>query len=388
MGYVHVEIDTCQSPRKAGGLCGDVVSFERTARGTTLICSDGIGSGIRANIAATMTVSRLEELLRRGYSLREAVAGLAGTMARAKEEDLPYACFSVARINTDGEATVLFYEMPPAIFVSTRRFATVLPRRPLVLDSAMVHESSCYVEAGEALMVVSDGITQAGLGSAELHDGWGVEGVCRYVNTKLSAGLPAERLPASVHFEAQKLSEEPGGAVHGDDCTVALARCRPGRTVNILTGPPGQRKEDGAVVRRFAELEGAKVVCGGTTAKIVARHTHQRVTVRQDVSSLIAPPDYELRGVDLASEGAVTLNQAFNILDEDPSRYEKATGVTRLCELLRAADRVLFIVGRTQNVGHDDISFRQRGILPRETIVPLLAEKLQKAGKLVTVEYV
>ena len=119
-----------------------------------------------------------------------------------------------------------------------------------------------------------------------------------------------------------------------------LARCRPGCTVNVLTGPPADRQADGAVVRRFMELEGQKVVCGGTTAKIVGRQTRQPVSVREDANSLIAPPDYVLKGVDLATEGAVTLNQAYNILDEDPSRYEKSTGVSRLCEMLRAADRV------------------------------------------------
>ncbi|GMU20530.1 MAG: hypothetical protein AMXMBFR13_06270 [Phycisphaerae bacterium] len=387
MGYVHVEISTSQSPRRPGGLCGDVVTFERTTRGTTVICCDGIGHGIKANIAATMTVSRLEELLRRSYSLREAVAGVAGTLTQAKEKELPYACFSLARINTEGEATVLSYESPPAILISGRRFASVLPRRPLLLDAAWVHESSCYVEGGEGLVLVSDGITQAGLGT-QLRDGWGIEGVCRCISHGLATGTALERLPTALHMEAQRIDNAPANGTRGDDCTVVLAHCRPGRMVNVLTGPPGGKESDAAVVRRFMALEGRKIVCGGTTAKIVGQQTHQRVAVRQEVNSLIAPPDYVLRGVDLATEGAVTLNQAFNIFDEDPTRYEKCTGVSRLCEMLREADRVAFMVGRTQNVGHDDISFRQRGILQRETIVPLLAEKLQRAGKLVTVEWV
>jgi len=367
-------------------LCGDVVSWERTVRGTTIICCDGIGSGIRANVAATMTVSRLHELLRRDYSLREAMAGVAGTMAGIRGSDLPYACFTIARIANDGETTVLSYEMPPAIVISAKKFATVLPHRTLLLDNALVHESDCYVEPGEALMLVSDGVTQAGLG-AGYAEGWGIEGACRYINGKLSTGLPLDKLSASVHFQAQNLSEEPGRLAQGDDCTVLLARCRQGRIVNVLTGPPADEEDDGAVVRRFMSLEGRKVVCGGTTAKIVARHTHTSVAVRQEASSLIAPPDYVLKDVDLATEGAVTLNQAYNIIDEDPGKYEKATGVSRLCELLREADRVLFLVGRKRNADHDNIAFRQRGILHRENIVPLLAEKLRRAGKLVTVEY-
>lgn len=387
MGYVHVEIGSCQSSKRSGDLCGDVVAWERTTRGTSVVLSDGIGSGIKANLAATMTVSRIHELLRREWSLREAVASVAGTMDTAKQSDLPYACFAAVRIKTDGEATILTYEMPQAIFVSNKRFATVLPRRPLVLDGAIVNETSCYIESGEALLLVSDGITQAGLGRG-LRTGWGIEGVCRYVNSRLTAGLPVAQLAASVHHEAHVVSDDVGRSVRGDDCTVVMAMCRPGKSVNVLTGPPSRTDEDAALVRRFMQMEGQKVVCGGTTARLVARHTGQRIDVRQEGTSMIAPPDYLLAGVDLATEGAVTLNQAYNILEEDPARYEEASGVSRLCELLRATDRVSFIVGKTNEASRDDIAFRQRGILPRETIVPLISEKLQKAGKLVTVEYV
>ncbi|MDX9976249.1 MAG: hypothetical protein RBU21_24955, partial [FCB group bacterium] len=87
------------------------------------------------------------------------------------------------------------------------------------------------------------------------------------------------------------------------------------------------------------------------------------------------------------TEGAVTLNQVFNILEEDDSRYEPKSGVSNLARLLKDADRVEFLVGRAPNLAGEDIAFRQQGILPRTTIVPLLAEKLQSAGKLVIVRY-
>ncbi|HPB56794.1 MAG TPA: hypothetical protein PLB68_12615, partial [Candidatus Aminicenantes bacterium] len=57
--------------------------------------------------------------------------------------------------------------------------------------------------------------------------------------------------------------------------------------------------------------------------------------------------------------------------------------VSRLCNLLREADRIYFWVGGSRNVAHGDLSFLQRGILPRQTILPLLAEKLRNQGKLV-----
>lgn len=381
--YLHLDITDCQTPKRTGDVCGDAWSCLRTERSTTVVCCDGIGSGIKANIAATMTIARLEELLRRDYSVREAVAAVAGTMNRAKLSDLPYTAFAVARVLNDGEATVLTYEMPGPVLVG-RRLATVLPQRTLTLDRTLINESCCYLEPGDALVLASDGISQAGIG-VSLREGWETQGLCRFINDRIHAGTSLNTLPRLAVHEAQRLSRDPRGLMHGDDCTVLLCQCRAGNVVNILSGPPRLKTDDAAVARAFVQLEGKKIVCGGTTAKVISQQLKRRLAVGSD-TSMVAPPDYRLDGIDLATEGAVTLNQAYNILDSDPSQYERNTGVTRLCEMLREADYVRFIVGSAQNDGHGDIAFRQRGILHRDAIVPLLADKLRAQGKLVTTE--
>lgn len=386
MGYVHVEVTTSQGSRKAGDVCGDAIACERTARGTTLVCCDGIGHGIRANIAATMCIARLLELFRQDFSLREAVASVTRTMAGAKESGLAYAAFSVARILSDGEATVLTYEAPGAVYVS-RNLVTVLSQRTLTMGRVLVGESNCYIEPGEGLILISDGVSQAGLGTS-LRDGWGLDGLCRFANDRLAEGMDLRLLPEAIRAETARLSLDPTGLTQGDDYTVLLAACRLGNTVNILTGPPAEKDQDPAVVREFMLLEGAKVVCGGTTAQVIARHIAKRLEMRQDLVSTVAPPECFIEGIDLTTEGAVTLNQVYNILDEDPGKYEADTAVTKLCDMLIAADRVRFMVGKSNKQTYEDICFRQRGLLPREKIVPLLADYLRKQGKLVTLDYI
>jgi len=131
-----------------------------------------------------------------------------------------------------------------------------------------------------------------------------------------------------------------------------------------------------------------KVVCGATTAAIVARHLGRKLDIEQDPRSLVAPPRYSIAGIDLVTEGAVTLNQVYNVLDESPERHEEDSGVADLCGLLWATDRVNLTVGVAANPANGALSFRQQGILPRATIVPLLRQKLEKAGKLVLVRHV
>ncbi len=382
MGYRHIDIACAQSAKYAGSACGDVVKVHRTATATLLACADGLGSGIKANLAATMCISRLIKLMDGGFSLREAFATLVRTMNDAREPGLPFAAFSVVRFLSNGETTVLSYEMPPPVLVA---YNTVAPlrQRPVERNGALIGEASCYLDEGEALMLVSDGITQAGLGNG-MGEGWGMEGLCRYVRSRLSSKQPMGELADLVHNEARRYWGEHGG----DDCTATAAVCRKGRVVTLFTGPPISKKKDYAVATRFLQNDGVKVLCGATTAKLVAQHLGKSLEVSDDSLQSIAPPHYRLDGIDLVTEGAVTLNQVYNILEENPENYEPNSGVSKLCGLLRDADRINFIVGRSPNLAEGDIAFRQQGILPRTTIVPLIAQKLEETGKLVVVEYV
>ncbi|MEN6583208.1 MAG: SpoIIE family protein phosphatase [Armatimonadota bacterium] len=380
--YVHVEIEASQLSRKTGQPCGDVVSFERSSAATTIVVCDGIGHGIKANVAANLCVSRILELLRQGYSLRKTFNSLVTTMEEAKGTDLPYAVFTLVRILNDGVTSVLTYEMPGPIFV-TSRYAQVLAQRTLTVGNCLVHEANCHTAPGEGVLVVTDGVTQAGLGRG-LASGWTIEGVGQYVSDCLSAGAALKTISRCVLTQARDI----WGETLGDDCTAALARCRHGKTVTILTGPPGEQSKDHETVQRFMRMEGIKVVCGGTTAQIVAKALGKELAVEQNPQSLLAPPRYTIDGVDFVTEGAVTLNQVYNVMDEDPESFDEESGVTELHSLLRSADRVNLLIGSAVNPATRHVSFRQKGVLTRQMILPLITEKLRQAGKLVVVENV
>jgi len=380
--YMHVDIELVQSSKRLGNVCGDRVEVERTAAYATVLCCDGLGSGIKANIAATLCASRLLELQRRGYSLREAFQALVQTMNGARGANLPYAAFALLQVLNNGQATVLTYEMPPPVVIY-RRTAALLKQHITTIDRAIIGEANCFIEPNEGILLMSDGITQAGLG-AGLPEGWGPEGVCDFVCSLLSDRTPAQRIQKMVHDQARAYWRK----LPGDDCTAALALCRQGHVVNIFTGAPMARTLDASVTKRFLSMEGSKVVCGATTAMIVARFLGAKLQVAQDATSLIAPPHYYLPGIDLVTEGAVTLNQVFNVFGEDLAQSSEDSGVTRLCDLLKKADRINIILGNAPNVAGNDISFRQQHVLPRTTIVTLLKERLEAAEKLVVIENV
>jgi hypothetical protein len=380
MEYLHVEVNTSICPKRPGQPSGDVVRVARSPGWTTVICCDGMGSGIRANVAATLHASRLLELEKQGISLRDAFARVVGTIHEDRGKTPMYAAMAVARILHSGEATVLTYDMPAPILAGTLH-ASLLPQRLFHADAALLGESNCHLGDGEGICLVSDGITQAGIGK-QFRDGWGDEQAARYLDALLARKFPLERVPDELNGRAR----QHWGDKLGDDCTVVLAHCRPGKQLSILTGPPYHPSVDHEFVERFLSTPGWKVVCGATTAKIVARHLGKELEMDQDENTLVAPPSYRIDGIDLVTEGAITLTQVYNILEEDPSRYEEWSGVTQLCDLLRDADRIHFFVGTASNPGNLSIAFQQKGILPRIRTVPLIRDRLTKAGKLVVVD--
>lgn len=382
MGYLHVEVTSASNSKKPGNACGDAFLSFRTTDATVIILADGIGSGIKANIYANMAISRLEKLLNEGFSLRRAFTSLVNTMHEARGTDMPYAVFTVVRVLNNGETTVLAYEMPESIFVG-RHSASVVKRRNFTLGNDVISETNLFLETGEGLILFSDGIALAGIGG-KTRLGWSSEEVCRFIKDQLVSGAERKLLAKLVHEQALNL----WGKHCGDDCTVIGALCRPGKVVSVFSGPPADRAHDAKVVEEFLALPGQKIVCGATTAQLVARHLSRKLQINKADASLIAPPGYSLEGIDLVTEGAVTLNQLFNIIDADPLSFEAESSVTRLYEALADADRINFVVGNSSNVGHADIAFKQQGIMPRHKVIDLLAQKLRSEGRLVDIKRV
>jgi serine/threonine protein phosphatase PrpC len=383
MPYMHIELDIQQQAKKSGQPCGDVVLWERNQAATLVILADGVGSGIKANLAATFTAQRLLTLLREDVPLREAFTSVVADSERAKKNQGPYTALTLIRILNDGHATALTYEMPlPIVVDNNYAFPMESKKRPG--GSEPFTEAFVDLKKNDALILMSDGITQAGLGG-RMPAGWGETGVVRYINRCFQTKISVLELATRILEQAWRLD---GSAQH-DDASVVRLYARTGQVVTVLSGPPEDKSHDTAVVREFLDAYGIKVVCGTSTAALTAREMGRSLKMGKASIGYVEPPRYELPGVDMVTEGAVTLNQVYNLLDEDDVELPNPTsGVASLYSLLRFADRVNWVVGRASNPAHHDIRFTQMGVLPRLKIIPLLTEKLKAQGKLVVVRYV
>jgi len=230
--------------------------------------------------------------------------------------------------------------------------------------------------------MVSDGVSQAGLGQ-QYRMGWGIQGACDFINGLLAPGTRMKDIPGRIVANVRDIS----GATYGDDTTCSLLLCREAQVLNILTGPPARKMDDARVGREFADMKGARIVCGSSTAEIVARNLGVPIEMKNMSNAYHKPPSYDIKGIDYATEGAITLNQVYNILGEAPEKLEPDSSVSDLYRFFHASDTINFLVGTAANPGHEHIVFRQMGVYPRDVIVRLLADKLRSMGKLVNIIY-
>jgi hypothetical protein len=379
----YMEVVEAQSAKRTGRVCGDYVVTERTPEATLTVVADGIGTGIKARVAAVMCASRLMELTRVGFTLREACSKIVHTMHEARTKDIPFSAFSACRVLNNGNATIMSYEIPSPILINNRLAAYLPKQRFYPLGLEMIAEVNCMLDYGDGIMLVSDGVSQAGLGH-QYRMGWSVQGACDFINGCLAQGYDLKVIPAKVLGKVKEIS----GATYGDDTTCVAVFCREAKTLNVLTGPPANKNSDKEVVMKFMSMKGTKVVCGSTTSEMTGRILGVAVEMKGVSSAYHKPPSYEIKGIDYATEGAISLNQVHNILGERPDMLEADSSVSDLYRLFHSADTINFVVGTASNPGHENIVFLQMGIFPREVIVKLLAEKLTKMGKLVNVEYV
>ena len=381
MSYIHVDTYQAQRSKRPGEPCGDVIACHRDESSTTLVLSDGIGSGSRANLYAELCTSRLLGLISSGCSIHRAFRIMVDAMNESWGTSDPFAVFSIARILLNGETTVLSYETPDPLLISPHA-AFILDGKTSTAEKAVIRESHTRLNPGEGLLLFSDGVSQAGLGNG-WNEGWGSLGAARFIASGLAANKIAhEEITDAVLGRSLQI----WGKKQGDDISVAQAHCRNGVIVDLLTGPPAYESLDEDLVKAFLTNRSFKIVCGGSTAKMTSRVTGRRISIKEEQISHFMPIGYSIDGIDLVTEGMVSLNQACNILDEDMSEVTEDSPVYELCRLLNLADRVNIYCGSAQNKGERHLMFRQQGLLPRKDILRVLVLKLREKGKLVVMK--
>lgn len=365
-------------------LCGDSVAVSRHSDSVTLALSDGLGSGVKANILATLTTRIAMHLLENELPLTEVVDTLSNTLPVCEVRKLAYSTFAIAQFFRDGRARIVQFDSPPAILLRDRQLLPVAFDERSVAGKT-ISEGVVHLETGDWIIFVSDGVLNAGIGG-RYPLGWGWDQTARYVQSHAHPALKAQELADKV---GETVSELYNGAC-GDDVSIVVIKVRRKLVATVLTGPPADRAVDERLVARFMERAGLHAVCGGTTAKIISRHTGQPLDV--DLASMKAdvPPLARMDSVDLVTEGILTLTRANELLAQGATKETvrfRNDGASELVRLLLDVDHVHFIVGLAANPAHQNPNLpAQLGM--KLAVVREITEYLSDRGIEVTMETV
>ena len=372
-------------------LCGDKVEILKTEESDILILADGMGSGVKANILATLTSRILGTMLREGAQIESCVETIVRTLPVCSVRKVAYATFSILQIYHDGRAYLVEFDNPSCIFIRNGRIVDY-PYEVREIGGKKIHEYNFTVQKNDCFILMSDGVVYAGAGSILDLNGWTWEAVADYALKCTKQSMSASRLAVMLSQACEELYEEKPG----DDTTVAVARVIERKIVNLFTGPPKSKEDDGRLMHDFMHAEGKKVVAGGTSANIAARILGKEIVTRIDSRNPDVPPTAEIEGIDLVTEGVLTLGGCLKLLkkyvnDEFDAEFfdelDADNGASRLAKLLiEECTELNLFVGTAVNAAHQETELNF-DLSMRQNLVDQLIRTAEAMGKTVKAVY-
>jgi hypothetical protein len=359
-GNSFIEVDYGQHFKAGERIGGDVFLLSRQKEDGRIVCtlSDGLGSGVKANVLANLTATMAQRFVTQRLDVRTSATIIMNTLPVCAVRKISYSTFSIADITADGRARIIEYDNPPFLYLRGGRLLdphkqTISLKREGAMKEEQLVLSELDLEVGDRLLFMSDGVTQSGMGSPSFPLGWRrgalIEAVEEIVASQPDIG--ARELSHAICNRARRND----GFTARDDITCAVVYFRKPRQLLIVTGPPVDPDKDSWMASFFDKFDGKRIISGGSTASLVARELGRQVTVRLHSGCDDVPPASTMEGADLVTEGLITLSKVSLALEKrvDPSSLSPGP-VRSYLELLLDSDSVHFLVGTKINEAHQD----------------------------------
>ena len=370
-------------------LCGDHVDVvEPSDDSTVIVLSDGLGSGVKASILSTLTSKIISTMLAEGLSLEECVETIAATLPVCSVRGVAYSTFTIIHLKNNQVAELIQYDNPHAIVIRDEQVWDY-PKTEMNIGGKKIYKSVIKLQENDIFVAMSDGCPHAGIGTA-YNFGWKREDIASFMEMLAHCGYTAKTLSTMLVDECDKLY----GQKPGDDATACVVRIRKREPMNMLFGPPSNRDDADRMMSLFFSKEGKHIICGGTTSSIAAKFLRKPVKASLNFEASDVPPIAEIEGVDLVTEGVITVNKVLEYAKDylgENKHYEhwsfKRDGASLICRLLfEEATDINFYVGRAVNPAHQNpdlpINFNIKMNLVEE-----LSKCLKKMGKKIKVSY-
>ena len=370
-------------------LCGDHVDIiEQDENSTVIVLADGLGSGVKASILSTLTSKIISTMIAENLPIEECVQTIAATLPICSVRGVAYSTFTIINLINNEIAEIIQYDNPHVILLRNN-VNYHYSKTEINIGGKKIYKSQIRLQENDIFIAMSDGCPHAGIGMA-YNFGWKIEEITEFMEIMAATGMTAKNLSTMLIDECEKLY----GYEPGDDATACIVKIRKREPMNLLFGPPSNRDDCDRMMSLFFSKEGKHIICGGTTSSIAAKYLNKPLRATLDFEKSDIPPIAKLEGVDLVTEGVITVNKVLEYAKdyiEDNQMYEhwsyKKDGASLICQLLfEEATDINFYVGRAINPAHQNpdlpINFSIKMNLVEE-----LSKCLRHMGKRIKVSY-
>ena len=366
-------------------LCGDWFKVFENPDRKIIVLSDGLGSGVKANILSTLTSTILGTMLYKNMPLDECIETVATALPMCKERRLAYSTFTVLEI-TKGQAYLVQYDNPSAIILREGKNLSYNYNVHFANEKE-IHESRIILQKDDIIVLMTDGVTNAGIGKLT-QNGWQHSEIIEFLERLDTKQMSAVHIAAQIVNCSLTLSEDS----LDDDATVFVVKIRSRVVVNMLVGPPENKEDDNKVLKLFFSKNGKTVVCGGSTASVVSKYLNKPMRVIQDSGNEEIPDMALIEGVDYVTEGIITLKKVVELIESCSKNPMCCLNISKSRDpasllailLIEEATDVNIYFGMSENVAHQgtDVDFDTKLALIKE-----LEECLNEMGKSVKISF-
>ena len=370
-------------------ICGDHACVVEPKDGSiVLVLADGLNSGVKASILSTLTARIISTMIANAMSLEECMTTVAATLPVCKVRQIAYSTFTIIKVFPSGKAEIIQYDNPHVIVLRNGKNLE-LPLSATEIDGKTIYRSKIHIRENDVFIAMTDGAVHAGVGKV-FNFGWQREHIIKFMEQQYNESLAAKALTTILLHECNRLyNNEPG-----DDTTVCTMKFRARKPVHLLIGPPRRKEDDAAMLSLFFAKEGKHIVCGGTSAGIAARFLGRELKPSLDYVDPDVPPCGHIEGVDLVTEGIVTISKVLDYARSylgDNMRFfdwnRRRDGASRIAQILfEEATDITFYVGRAVNPAHQNPDIPV-AFTSKMQLIDDLANSLKLMGKRITVSH-
>lgn len=353
----YVDVDSWQIAKHGQFVAGDVFLCQkfREEDRTLAVLSDGLGSGIKASVLATLTATMALKYTAGFMDIKKSAETIMDTLPICSVRKISYSTFTIIDMEGSGHARLIEYDNPACLLIRGGA-VTAIERVPITLPKwheRTLNYSEFQACPGDRIVFFTDGISQAGMGEYRTPLGWGIANAGDYVAQIIEADPAISARSLAKELAARALAVDGGDAK--DDITCGVVHFREPRRMLVATGPPFFQSRDHDLARMVESFRGTIAICGGTTANIISRLLERPVRMRlDDVDPEIPPPAY-MDGVNLVTEGTLTLGRVASLLESGAVHETvRQNAATELVTYLLESDIIQFVVGTRINQAHQD----------------------------------